>query len=89
MSADNKVARRSASSYEAEIAAQRTKVNVAKQRLKKAEEKEMRRYLKIAQSVGIMDYPITDEEIREVFSELMAKKSILGEDQQYSRNGND
>jgi len=57
--------------------------------LKKAEEKEISRYLKIAKSVGIMDYPITDEEIREVFIELKEKKLSLDVNRQYSRNGND
>lgn len=36
-----------------------------------------------------MDYPITDEEVREVFAELKEKKLSLDENQQYSRNGND
>ena len=89
MAAKKKIARRSASSYETDIANQRIKVGVAKDRLKKAEEKEMRRFLKIAKSVGVMDYPITDDEIREVFAELKEKKLLFDENQQYSRNGND
>lgn len=89
MAAKKKIARKSASSYEIDIANQRIKVGVAKDRLEKAEEKEIRRYLKIAKSVGVMHYPITNEEIREVFAELKEKKLSLDENQQYSRNGND
>ena len=51
MAAKKKIARKSASSYEIDIANQRIKVGVAKDRLEKAEEKEIRRYLKIAKSV--------------------------------------
>ena len=89
MAAKKKIARKSASSYEIDIANQRIKVGVAKDRLEKAEEKEIRRYLKIAKSVGVMHYPITNDEIREVFAELKEKKLSLDENQQYSRNGND
>jgi len=87
MAAKKRVARKTASSYETDIAAQRLRTGAAKERLKKAREKEMRRYLKIAKSVGIMDYQITDDEIREVFGKLVAKKSQHDENQRYSRNG--
>ena len=72
---------RTASSYEPALAKKRTQAKALKQRLHKAQEKEAKRYLKIAKSVGLLDYTVTDDEIREVFGELLAKKSQAGEGQ--------
>jgi len=87
MASKKKVRRKSASSHETEIGNQRIKAGLAKDRLKRAQDKEIRRYLKIAESTGVMHYQVTDDEIREVFGELVAKKSQLEENQRYSRNG--
>lgn len=67
--------RKSASSYEVGIAAQRKKRDAAKLRLQKAKEKEIKRFIGIAEKSGVYDYTITDDEIREVFDELVEKKS--------------
>lgn len=71
--------RKSASSYETDIAAQREKRAAAKIRLQKAKEKEVKRFIRIANGTGVFDFKITDEEIREVFDELVEKKSFQKE----------
>lgn len=71
--------KKSASSYEKDIAAHREKSAVAKAKLQKAKEKEIKRFLRIANASGVFDYKITDDEIREVFDELVEKKHFRKE----------
>jgi len=78
--------RRSATSYQKSIAQQRTKREAAKLRLAKAKEKEIRRFIKIAQTAGLFEYEYTNQEIGEVFDELVGKKSQQIGDQKYSQS---
>ena len=65
---------RNASRYEKDIATQRQKLALNKQRLEKAENKEVRRWIKLAKSMDLLDYPLTDDDLKEAFSELAVKK---------------